>query len=149
MGFPSCPLCGDPVDIFGDHTVSCDKGKKNRRQFAIQDWLIHLLQSNGIACARDAWSSPTHGSDPLISSSPTVGCVAQGTVRRIAIFQNWNISLLRWIFSIPSSTLLQKRSIFWRRLKKCPRYAFSRCEGTRAQVCFFVVLAGQKTCASE
>jgi hypothetical protein len=53
-----CPLCGDPVDIFGDHAVSCDKGSKYRRHFAIQDWLIHLLQSHGIACARERMIDP-------------------------------------------------------------------------------------------
>jgi hypothetical protein len=53
-----CPLCGDPVDIFGDHAVSCDKGNKYRRHFAIQDWLIHLLQSHGIACARERMIDP-------------------------------------------------------------------------------------------
>ena len=54
-----CPLCGDPVDIYGDHAVSCDRGKKFRRHFAIQDWLAHLLQSHGIPCARERMVDPS------------------------------------------------------------------------------------------
>ncbi len=52
------PLCGDPVDIFCDHAVACDEGKKFRRQFAIQDWLLQLLRSHGIACAREHMLDP-------------------------------------------------------------------------------------------
>ena len=46
------------MDVFGDHAVTCDRGKKYRRHFAIQDWLVHLLQSHGVACAREKTIDP-------------------------------------------------------------------------------------------
>ena len=53
-----CPMCGDAVDIFGDHAVSCQKNKAYRRHHAVQDWMIRLLQSHGIASAREKQVDP-------------------------------------------------------------------------------------------
>jgi hypothetical protein len=47
---PLCPHCGDPIDIFGDHAVSCSHNGLWRRHFAIQHTLLRSLHNGGGAC---------------------------------------------------------------------------------------------------
>ena len=50
---PLCPLCATPVDIFGDHFVSCPKNGPTARHNALRDAWAQVLVSGGISHAKE------------------------------------------------------------------------------------------------
>ena len=52
-GTTKCQLCGDPLDAFGDHAVSCLKNNLWQRHFLVQDYLLRQCRSAGIQCLRE------------------------------------------------------------------------------------------------
>ena len=48
-----CPLCSAPLDIFGDHAVSCPKNHIWRRHFLAQDFLLRLGRAAGFQITRE------------------------------------------------------------------------------------------------
>ena len=48
-----CPQCGDSVDIYGDHAVSCRRNGPWLRHRALQDTLQAMLVGSGIAARRE------------------------------------------------------------------------------------------------
>ena len=53
---PSCPLCGEPVDAFGDHLVCCDKNGNTRRHNALRDAIFDVLIASAIPSAKEVTS---------------------------------------------------------------------------------------------
>ena len=51
-----CPLCGEPVDPFGDHMVNCAKNGRTRRHNAMRDCWSSLLTNAAISHVREAVS---------------------------------------------------------------------------------------------
>jgi hypothetical protein len=49
----ACPACSAPVDIFGDHAVSCHKGSLWNRHFHVQDFLLQTANRSGVPCQRE------------------------------------------------------------------------------------------------
>ena len=49
-----CPKCQTPLDVFGDHAVCCKLNHISQRHMALQDTLMGLVQSVGLACKREA-----------------------------------------------------------------------------------------------
>ena len=45
-----CPQCESPIDIFGDHAVSCNRNGPWVRHKAVQESLHSTLICNGITC---------------------------------------------------------------------------------------------------
>ena len=50
---PGCPLCGEPVDPFGDHFVCCKQNGSTRRHNALRDAIFDVLVSASIPSAKE------------------------------------------------------------------------------------------------
>ena len=49
----ACPLCQKPLDIFGDHAVTCQKNNLWKRHYLVQDFLLRLGRSAGMHILRE------------------------------------------------------------------------------------------------
>ena len=49
----ACPLCGNSMDVYGDHAVVCVKNHLWRRHFLIQDFLLRLIRAAGFQVTRE------------------------------------------------------------------------------------------------
>jgi hypothetical protein len=54
---PACPLCGDPVDAFGDHFVCCEKNGITQRHHALRDAIFDVLARGAIPAAKEVVSA--------------------------------------------------------------------------------------------
>ena len=45
-----CPCCGQTMDVYGDHLVSCKFNQPTQRHHAVRDALAQVLRDNGLAC---------------------------------------------------------------------------------------------------
>ena len=52
IGAP-CVRCDHPVDVWGDHSVSCMKNEIQRRHLALQSTLAKFIQDAGLTCATE------------------------------------------------------------------------------------------------
>ena len=48
-----CQQCGDALDAFGDHAVSCTNNNLWQRHYLVQDFLLRQCRSAGIQCLRE------------------------------------------------------------------------------------------------
>ena len=48
-----CQRCGEALDAFGDHAVSCSQNNLWTRHFLVQDFLLRQCRSAGIQCLRE------------------------------------------------------------------------------------------------
>lgn len=48
-----CPSCGEALDIFGDHAVTCSRGPLWRRHFLVQDYILRLSRAAGFQATRE------------------------------------------------------------------------------------------------
>jgi len=48
-----CPLCGGPVDVFGDHTVSCKKSGFGDRHLGTQTFFCRVLTNSRVPHDRE------------------------------------------------------------------------------------------------
>ena len=45
-----CPCCGQTMDVYGDHLVSCKLNQPTQRHHAVRDALAQVLRDNGLSC---------------------------------------------------------------------------------------------------
>ena len=45
-----CPCCGQTMDVYGDHLVSCKYNQPTQRHHAVRDALAQVLRDNGLSC---------------------------------------------------------------------------------------------------
>ena len=57
---PGCPLCGEPVDPFGDHFVCCQQNGITRRHNALRDSLFEVLACVAIPSAKEVSCGTLH-----------------------------------------------------------------------------------------
>ena len=50
----TCPGCGKPSDVYGDHLLCCARNNYTRRHQAVQDALVELCTTSGQGCIREA-----------------------------------------------------------------------------------------------
>ena len=48
-----CPCCGEAMDVFGDHLVSCGKNQLTRRHHALRDALTEVLRAHNVAYRKE------------------------------------------------------------------------------------------------
>ena len=53
---PGCPMCGEPVDPFGDHFVCCMRNGPSRRHNALRDAIFNALVQSAIPAAKEVTS---------------------------------------------------------------------------------------------
>jgi len=65
-----CPLCGEPVDIFGDHALSCKKSSFGDRQLGTQSFFCQVLTQARIPHDRevDIARNGRHPADILLKA---------------------------------------------------------------------------------
>ena len=51
--FHPCPMCGGPMDPFGDHLVSCKSNHLTERHHGVRDALTEVLRSMGVPCQKE------------------------------------------------------------------------------------------------
>jgi hypothetical protein len=51
--FHPCPMCGGPMDPFGDHLVSCPSNHLTERHHGVRDALTEVLRSLGVPCMKE------------------------------------------------------------------------------------------------
>jgi hypothetical protein len=56
---PACPLCGMPVDQWGDHLVSCTQNGPTGRHHALRDGVFETCLRYGIGAIREVPSEPS------------------------------------------------------------------------------------------
>ena len=45
-----CPCCGEAMDVYGDHLVTCKHNRPTQRHTVVRNAIAKVLRSNGIAC---------------------------------------------------------------------------------------------------
>ena len=48
-----CGACHEPMDVFGDHAVSCSRGPRWLRHFTVQSFLYQCSLGRGVPCAME------------------------------------------------------------------------------------------------
>jgi hypothetical protein len=65
-----CPLCGEALDIFGDHAAVCRRNNLWKRHFLLQDFMLRLTRAAGFQASREQslLSSDRREADILIEN---------------------------------------------------------------------------------
>ena len=63
---PGCPLCGEPVDAYGDHFVCCNKNGISRRHNALRDALFNVLVQHAIPVLKEDGTEGRRQADVLL-----------------------------------------------------------------------------------
>ena len=76
-GGAPCPLCGEPLDPFGDHLLCCKKNKLVQRHNAVRDALALVLKENRVRCETEvAIGGKTRPADVAILEFDPAGPLA-------------------------------------------------------------------------
>ena len=76
-GGAPCPLCGEPLDPFGDHLLCCKKNKLVQRHNAVRDALALVLKENHVRCETEvAIGGKTRPADVAILGFDPAGPLA-------------------------------------------------------------------------
>ena len=76
-GGSPCPLCGEPLDPFGDHLLCCKKNKLVQRHNAVRDALALVLKENRVRCETEvAIGGKTRPADVAILGFDPAGPLA-------------------------------------------------------------------------
>ena len=123
IGAP-CVRCDQPVDAWGDHSVSCIKNEIQRRHMALQAALAGLIQQAGLTCALERGTGdgrrpadvfiPRWDADGPTAVDLTVRCPSApgNPVRDPAALDKWRVSQEREKTTMYEETCMRARWAF-------------------------------------